>query len=73
MELWQGAAQWLRQVGVLSQESPALARNATLYDLAMALQVSQQLETLRVLSSGWCRSLRRLQQSSARLHKGVPF
>jgi hypothetical protein len=38
-ELWQMAARWLKTVGVLSFESPALMQNAKVYDLAMALQV----------------------------------
>ena len=39
MELWQVAARWLSQVGVLPAGSPVLAPGARLYDLALALQV----------------------------------
>ena len=39
VELWVSASQWLRQIGALVPESPALGANAKLYDLVMALQV----------------------------------
>jgi hypothetical protein len=41
-ELWQMASAWLKSLGVLTPDSPALIPQARVYDLALALQVKEE-------------------------------
>ena len=57
-ELWRLAAEWLRDVGVLDPESGALARNARVYDLALALQDGTALcNALNIIKPGVVRDI----------------